>query len=170
MPRTRPAAAHPPHIVSYADSYFDSHTAATLQAGVMGFEARVQLALPLSLAEVPAGFPSPADDFMDRRLDLNEHLVRNPQATFFIRASGESMLGAGIHPGDLLVVDRSADVKSGDVVIAAVNGELTVKRLRALPGGGCVLAPEHPDYPVIEIGEDTDFEVWGRVMSVIHKV
>ena len=135
----------------------------------LGFEPRSRLKLPLFLAEVAAGFPSPADDFIDRKLDLNEHLIRHPQATFFVRAHGESMRGAGINSGDLLVVDRAAQPGPGDVVIASVNGELTVKRL-GRSGDKYVLAPEHPDFDPIEITEATDFELWGRVTYVIHKV
>ena len=85
--------------------------------------------IPLYLCPIQAGFPSPADDFMDGRLDLHRHLVRNEAATFFLHVTGDSMLGAGIHDGDLLVVDRSVTADSGRVVIAALDGELTVKRL-----------------------------------------
>src|SRR5471030_2397814 len=84
---------------------------------------------PLFAARVPAGFPSPADDYIERSLDLNEHLIRHPAATFFVRASGDSMTGS-IHSGDLLVVDRSLEAADGSVVIAVIDGELTVKRLR----------------------------------------
>jgi len=85
--------------------------------------------LPLFTGKVAAGFPSPADDYVEKNLDLNELLVQKPAATFFVRSQGESMLGAGIHPNDILVVDRSLEAVSGKVVICAINGELTVKRL-----------------------------------------
>ena len=85
--------------------------------------------LPLFAGKVAAGFPSPADDYIEKSLDLNELLVQKPAATFFVRAQGESMLGAGIHPNDILVVDRSIDPVPGKIVICALNGELTVKRL-----------------------------------------
>lgn len=136
---------------------------------LFGFEARTRLELPLYLARVQAGFPSPADDFIDRALDLNEFLVAHPQATFFVRATGESMLEHGIHPGDVLVVDRAKDAAPGSIVIAAVHGELTVKRL-ARRGGRLFLEPGNPDYPPIEITEDTELEIWGRVTFVIHPV
>lgn len=125
--------------------------------------------LPLYLAGVQAGFPSPADDYIDRRLDLNEHLVRHPAATFFVRASGDSMRGAGIHDGDLLVVDRAEEARSGRVVIAAVNGELTVKRLDRR-GERLVLAPANPDYPELDVTGNESFDIWGVVTHVIHKV
>lgn len=87
------------------------------------------LSLPLFASRVPAGFPSPADDYIDQRLDLNEHLINHPAATFFVRVSGDSMTGASLHDGDLLIVDRALEPVDGRIVIAAVNGELTVKRL-----------------------------------------
>jgi DNA polymerase V len=136
---------------------------------LLGFEQRSRVELPLYLAAVQAGFPSPADDFIDKTLDLNEYLIRHPAATFFVRVAGESMLGAGMHPGDILVVDRAIEPAGNRIVIAAVGGELTVKRIRA-ERGRLYLAPENPDYPAIEITEDTDFEIWGVVVSVIHKV
>ena len=122
---------------------------------------------PLYACKVAAGFPSPADDYIEGRLDLNEHLVRNPAATFFVRATGESMLGAGIFPDDLLIVDRSVTPAEGDVVIAALNGELTVKRL-GRQKGRTVLLPENPQFRPIEIGEGEELSLWGVVRFVIH--
>ncbi len=126
-------------------------------------------ALPLFAHRVPAGFPSPADDYVEARLDLNQHLVEHPAATFFVRVQGESMLGAGIQDGDLLVVDRAIDPADGKVVIAAVNGELTVKRL-SLKDGEVWLQPENPRYPPLQITEGLDCVIWGVVTHVIHKV
>ena len=120
-------------------------------------------------ARVAAGFPSPADESAQRGIDLNEHLVKNPPATFFVRAEGESMLGAGIHPGDLLVVDRSLKANHGKIVIAAVNGELTVKRLHQ-KNGETLLLPENPAFRPIPITEETGFTVWGVVTNVVHSV
>ena len=124
---------------------------------------------PFFDGRVEAGFPSPADDYMDRPLDLHEQLVPRPAATFFVRAQGDSMVGAGIHDGDLLVVDRSLTPVPGRVVIAALDGELTIKRLGRGPEG-LRLEAENDAYPVIEIGEDTDARIWGVVTSVIHAV
>ncbi|MDQ7830095.1 MAG: translesion error-prone DNA polymerase V autoproteolytic subunit [Desulfovibrionaceae bacterium] len=135
---------------------------------ILGFEKRSELALPLYLATVSAGFPSPAEDYIDKRLDLNEHLVRHPEATFFVRVQGHSMADAGIAPGDILVVDRAATAVSGSIVIAAVDGELTVKRLRT-SRGRVILAPENPDYAPTEVGPEQSFEVWGVVTYIIHK-
>lgn len=125
--------------------------------------------LPLFLDRVSAGFPSPADDYLEGRLDLNEHLVKHPAATFFVRAAGDSMIGAGIHSGDILVVDRSLEPGANSVVIAVINGDLTVKRILRT-GGKLLLAPENPRYRPIEIRESMEFEVWGVVTSVIHSL
>ena len=128
-----------------------------------------RMGLPLYLAPVEAGFPSPADDYLDRRLDLHQHLVRNEAATFFLRAHGESMLGAGIHDGDLLIVDRSMDAAHRKVVIAALDGELTVKRLLHREGR-VLLAPENPRFEPIDITESESVHIWGVVTYVVHKL
>lgn len=125
--------------------------------------------LPLYLSPVEAGFPSPADDYMEGKLDLHKHLVRNEAATFFLRAHGESMLGAGIHDGDLLVVDRSLEARHNRVVIAALDGELTVKRL-VVRQQRVYLAPENPEYAEIDITEREHLHIWGVVSYVIHKL
>ena len=125
--------------------------------------------LPLYLSPVKAGFPSPADDFVDRKLDLHEYLVHNEAATFFLRAQGDSMIGAGIHDGDLLIVDRSVEAAHDKIVIAALDGELTVKRLQRTRGQ-VFLAPENPDYPVFDITEKEYVYIWGVVTYVIHKL
>ena len=118
-------------------------------------------------ARVSAGFPSPAADYEEGKLDLNKHLVKNPAATFFVRVTGDSMTGAGIHDGDLLIVDRSKEPASGNVVIAVIDGELTVKRMR-IKSGKYSLEPENENYPVQKITENMEFEVWGVVTNVIH--
>lgn len=120
-------------------------------------------------ARVPAGFPSPAADYEEDKLDLNEHLIKHPAATFFVRAIGDSMIGAGIHCGDLLIVDRSLEPRDRSVVIAAVNGELTVKRIR-IRNKKITLVPENDSYSVQQVGENVEFEVWGVVTSVIHEL
>ena len=124
---------------------------------------------PLYLARVEAGFPSPAVDYTDCRLDLHRHLVRNEAATFFLRAHGESMLGAGIHDGDLLVVDRSIDPVHRKVVIAALEGELTVKRLLHREGR-ILLATENVRFEPIDITENEFVHIWGVVTYVVHKL
>ena len=122
---------------------------------------------PIFIATVPAGFPSPAADYEEGKLDLNRHLISNPAATFFVRVTGDSMLKAGIHSGDLLVVDRSIEPRDKSVVIAAVNGELTVKRIR-IRSNKVTLVAENDAYRSREIDEDMEFEVWGVVTDVIH--
>ncbi len=125
--------------------------------------------LPLFISSVSAGFPSPADDYIDQELDLHRHLVQNPAATFFLRAQGESMIGAGIHDGDLLIVDRSLDAAHNRVVIAALDGELTVKRLIRRKGR-VLLMPENENYPETDITEREHVHIWGVVTYVVHKL
>lgn len=128
-----------------------------------------ELNLPMFLESVSAGFPSPADDYLESKLDLNDLLIKNPASTFFVRVTGDSMINAGINSGDILVVDRSLDAKDGSIVIAVINGELTVKRLSS-KNGRIRLIPENAFYKPIYITEDMNFEVWGIVRSVIHSV
>jgi DNA polymerase V len=127
----------------------------------------IALQRPLFLSGVSAGFPSPADDYLDRELDLNEHLVKNPAATFFVRVAGNSMTGAGISDNDILVVDRSLKPSNNKIVIAVVNGELTVKRLIKKQDSYSLVAA-HPDYPPMEIDGETPLEIWGVVTYAIH--
>ena len=122
---------------------------------------------PMFVAAVSAGFPSPAEDYLDGCLDLNKHLISQPAATYFVRVAGESMIKAGIFPGDLLIVDRSAEPQDKNVVIASLNGELTVKRIR-MQNGGVTLVPENEDYHPRRIDAEMEFEVWGVVTNVVH--
>ena len=124
--------------------------------------------IPLYLCRVEAGFPSPADDHIEKNINLNQHLVRNPAATFFVRAAGNSMINAGIYEGDILVVDRSLEPHSGKIIIAVLNGELTVKRFHK-KGNQITLYPENSEYAPIPITAETDFMVWGIVTSVVHE-
>lgn len=126
---------------------------------------------PLSLEfysnPVSAGFPSPAEDHMDIGLDLNEYLVKHPSATFYIYAKGNSMIDAGIYDGDIMVVDRSLEAKSSDVVIAIINGEFTVKRIFK-KNDSIYLNPANKEYHSILVTEDMEFEIWGVVAHTIH--
>jgi DNA polymerase V len=123
--------------------------------------------MPFYESRVAAGFPSPADDFIENQMDLNSHLVQNPSATFFVRVSGQSMINASIHDNDVLIVDRSIKPKRNDIVIAVVNGELTVKRL--IPQAqGAILKAENPEFEDIQVTADMDFSIWGVVTQVIH--
>jgi DNA polymerase V len=124
---------------------------------------------PLFLVPVSAGFPSPADDYLEGKLDLNHHLIKHAAATFFVRVRGDSMIEAGIHSGDLLIVDRALEPTENSVVIAIVDRELTVKRL-CKRGGRLVLMPSNGNYEPLHITDGTDFEVWGVVVHVIHTI
>lgn len=126
------------------------------------------LELPLYSSTVQAGFPSPSDDYIECKLDLNTHLIQHPAATFFVKAAGDSMKNAGIHSGDMLIVDRSIEATHGKIVIAAVNGELTVKRLFRQQGKLKLLA-ENSAYKAINITDEEDLVIWGVVTYIIHQ-
>ena len=123
----------------------------------------------LYICKVVAGFPSPADDYVEKSLDLNELLIKRPAATFFVRVEGDSMLGAGIHPDDILVVDRSLSPDAGKIVVCALNGELTVKRL-ARDDQQWRLVAANPDYSDIVIHEGLETIIWGVVTASIHLI
>ena len=125
--------------------------------------------LPLFLSRIEAGFPSPADDYVETTLDLNEELISNETATFFLKVSGTSMTDIGIHDGDTIIVDRSIEPTNGDVVVAALDGELTVKRYEVYKGQPA-LVPESADHDPIPIEEGQSFVVWGVVTRSIHDV
>lgn len=124
--------------------------------------------LPLLQHRIPAGFPSPADEYVEKGLDLNTYLVRNKAATYFFRVSGDSMTGAHIHDGDMLVVDRSIEPKHGHIVLAVINNEYTVKRLYACDGV-IELHAENPAYPPIRFREDEELQVWGVVVGTVAR-
>lgn len=127
-----------------------------------------ELSIPIFTSRVQAGFPSPAGDHLEDHLDLNKHLIHHQESTFFVRAQGESMLNAGIHPGDILVVDKSLVAKNGKVVIAVVDGEFTVKRLQNHKGV-ITLKAENPEFEDIKIKDGSELIIWGVVTSVIHQ-
>lgn len=136
--------------------------------GTFMSDLKTEQKLPLFSEAVAAGFPSPATDFCESRLDLNELCVKHPAATYFVRAQGDSMLEAGIFPGDVLVVDRSLTARHGDIVIAAFNGELTVKKLETKPK--LRLMPMNSKYAPVEIPEETDIEIFGVATTVVHSL
>lgn len=119
---------------------------------------------------VHAGFPSPANGYYTGPVDLNRHLITDPTATFIVRVSGDSMIGAGIWDGDELIVDRSLTARDGSVVIAVVDTELTIKRLRLDPDGPVRLVPENPLYPEIVLEEMSEVTIWGVVTRCLHRV
>lgn len=118
---------------------------------------------------VHAGFPSPAGGYYTGPVDLNRHLIHDPTATFIVRVSGDSMTGAGIFDGDEIIVDRSLEARDGSVVVAVVDSELTIKRLRLGPGS-IRLVPENPAYPDIVLGEMSELTIWGVVTRCLHRV
>jgi DNA polymerase V len=125
--------------------------------------------LPVFASKVQAGFPSPADDYIEGYLDLNTKFIKHPSATFVLQATGDSMKDAGIFSGDWLLVDRSIKPSDGRIVIAAVNGELTVKRL-SQKEGRVQLLPENSKFKLIDITEDMDMVIWGVVTLVLHEL
>ena len=130
---------------------------------------RPTLELPLTRKSVPAGFPSPAEDYLDTGIDLNKELIKHPASTFFARVSGHSMNGAGIYDGDLLIVDRSLDPSPGHVVIAILDGAFTLKRLTK-NNEMLYLEAEHPNYPSIDLRSYKDIQIWGVVVHSIHHI
>lgn len=136
---------------------------------VLKFIANKGYQIPLFGSKIAAGFPSPADDYIEGHLDLNEHLIKHPAATFFVRVTGNSMINAGIHENDILIIDRSITPAHGKIVVAAVDGQLTVKRLNK-KNETLFLMPENQDFAPIEIKEGSEVYIWGVVTNVIHSV
>ena len=126
--------------------------------------------LPIYLCKVEAGFPSPAENYVEQELDLKEHLIRNSDSTFLVRATGKSMVNVGISPGDILIVDRSLEAKNNSIIIVSIDGELTVKRLiKDKNNKKLYLKSENLDYPNIDLKIESDTMVWGVVTYSIHK-
>ena len=129
---------------------------------------KTQINTPVFLDKVSAGFPSPATDYMENKLDLNEYLIRHPAATFIVKASGSSMVNANIYSGDLLVVDRSITPKNNNIVIASIFGDLTVKKLKKKEKS-FFLVSANEEYPSIEVKEEMECFIWGVVTYIIHE-
>ncbi|MDC0057501.1 translesion error-prone DNA polymerase V autoproteolytic subunit [Alphaproteobacteria bacterium] len=127
-----------------------------------------QINTPVFLDKVSAGFPSPATDYMENKLDLNEYLIRHPAATFIVKASGSSMVNADIYSGDLLIVDRSVTPKSNNIVIASIFGDLTVKKLKKKEKSFFLISA-NDEYPSIEVKEEMECFIWGVVTYIIHE-
>ena len=163
-----------PAVVAFLDAYREQKMAEEegVRANVWRrTEPGREVAIPLMGYRVQAGFASPADDYLEETIDLNAHLIRkgHEAATFIVRASGWSMFGAGIHDGDEVVVDRALEPKDGSVVVAAVDGELLIKRLR-MRGGKPVLVSENPHYPERIVAPNETLEIWGVATRVLHKL
>jgi len=152
---------------SPADADFSPEDAGFLSASPASAPAGTNP--PLMESPVAAGFPSPAEQYAEMPLDLNELLVHNPPATYFVRASGDSMIGAGIRSGDILVVDRSLDAADGSIVIANVDGEFTVKYFRKSADGAVSLEPANPRYRAIVFREGMELRLFGIVTAAIHQ-
>ena len=126
--------------------------------------------LPIYLCKVEAGFPSPAENYVEQELDLKEYLIRNSDSTFLVRATGKSMVNVGISPGDILIVDRSLEAKNNSIIIVSIDGELTVKRLiKDKNNKKLYLKSENLDYPNIDLKIESDTMIWGVVTYSIHK-
>lgn len=132
-------------------------------------DSQTPLELPYADEGVRAGFPSPGQDYTDNSIDLNRDLVSRPESTFYARVGGDSMIDAGIHEGDIIIVDKSIDVNSGDIAVCAVNGEFTVKYVD-IHADHIVLRPANKSFPPLRVDESDAFEVWGAVTYVIHKL
>lgn len=130
----------------------------------------IDLSLPYADGGVKAGFPSPAQDYMMESIDLNHVLVHHQECTFYARVCGESMIGAGIYDGDLVVIDKSLEAHDGDYIVACVDGEFTLKRFKVDSSNQCAwLLPANPHFPAIKVTADNDFVIWGVVTSVIRQ-
>jgi DNA polymerase V len=128
-----------------------------------------KIKLPLYEFPVSAGFPSPADDYIDKHIDLNEYVIKHPSATFFVRVKGNSMENSGITDGDLVVVDRALVPSDNTIVVALLDGEFTLKRVK-VKDRELFLVPENPDFESMKISEDMDFQVWGVVTYCIKEI
>ncbi len=130
-----------------------------------------ELLVPYAEAGIKAGFPSPAQDYMMDSIDLNRELIQHQECTFYARVNGDSMTGAGIFDGDLVVIDKSLEAKDGDYIAAFVDGEFTLKRFKMDPSGTCAwLLPANPHFPAIKVTADNDFMIWGVITSVIRQL
>lgn len=136
---------------------------------IFGLNTSTELALPFVEAGISAGFPSPADDFLELTIDLNKELVKHPSTTFIGRVKGFSMQEADLKNGDLIMIDRSLNPSDGTIAVCVINGEFTIKRIKK--GKDCIwLVPENKNYKPIKVTEDDDFSVWGIVTNIIKKV
>ncbi|MFN9067614.1 MAG: LexA family protein, partial [Bdellovibrionales bacterium] len=121
------------------------------------------------LGEIQCGFPSPAADYLEDQLNLHDYLIKKPAATFLMRAKGDSMVGAGIYPDDILIIDRSLTARSGNIIVASLNGDFTLKRLIQIHGT-VILQPENPVYKPLTITPEMDFQIFGVVTFNVHRL
>ena len=135
---------------------------------LFGIIKNTQINTPVFLDKISAGFPSPATDYMENKLDLNEYLIKHPAATFIVKTSGSSMINADIYSGDLLIVDRSLTPKNNNIVIASIFGDLTVKKIKKKEKS-LFLVSDNQDYPGIQVKEEMECFIWGVVTYIIHE-
>ena len=140
------------------------HTSNTLD--VFYSSSEIELKLQIISSGISAGFPSPADDFIDSSIDLNKELIKNPSSTFFGRVKGDSMRDVGIHNGDLLIIDKSINPQDGKIAVCFIDGEFTVKKIK-LEKDCCWLIPANESYQPIKVTSDNNFLIWGMVINVI---
>lgn len=132
-------------------------------------EISEEIRLPLVDAFISAGFPSPADDYLEAKLDLNQLLIQNPSSTFFARVRGNSMVDVGINDGDILIIDKSLEPKRNSVLVCFIDGEFTVKKVMKT-NGDFYLMPQNKEFEPIKVNKDSDFRLWGVVTYCIHKL
>lgn len=138
---------------------------------IFSVDSDTAFSLPYADGGIKAGFPSPAQDYISESIDLNRELVQHAECTFYARVDGDSMTDAGIHDGDIVVIDKSLEAKDGDYIAAYVDGDFTLKRFALDPSGKCAwLMPANPKYHPIKVTEDNDFMIWGVVTSIIRKL
>lgn len=135
---------------------------------IFSADTTVKLELPFIETGVSAGFPSPAEDYLEQRIDLNRELIKNPGSTFYARINGNSMKNAGIYDGDIVVIDKSLTPRHDSLLVCFINGEFTLKKVRRIKND-LYLIPENPDFKPIKIDPESDFRLWGVVTFTIHK-
>jgi len=128
-----------------------------------------KIKMPFFGSQIPAGFPSPADDYLEMSLDLNEHLIRNPSSTFFARVTGSSMINSGIYDNDIVIIDKSLQPKNGSILVCVIDGEFTIKRFKRVDDNTAYLMPDNPNFKPIKVDQDNNFTIWGVVTYNIHK-
>ena len=154
--------------VSYIKKYINLSRSSNVEEVNLAYKNTTHNPLVLFEHKVPAGFPSPADDHVEKRLDLNEYLIKKSDATFFVKIKGDSMVDASINDGDIVIVDRSMQAKVGDIVLASVDGNFTIKTLSKYKLNPRLL-PANEKYKPIEINDNTQFELWGVVTGAVRK-
>lgn len=165
----RIGAGRPKGIGVYGETTKAIRVPESLISEVKDFAYKKGYKIPLYSSHISAGSPYPAEDEIDKTTDLNSLIIDNPEHNFLLKVSGESMIGAGIYPGDIAVVDRTIEAKNGKIIIAVLNAAITIKRL-VIKDNKQLLTPENNDFPTITINKNDEFYIWGVVTNVIHKL